>query len=311
MSNKNNDALENLFDLRVFVCIAECQSFTIAAQKLGISRSAAGKSLSRLEAHLNTRLLHRTTRQVSLSDEGLLFYQHALKILNQIEEAESALNKVKQYPRGRLRISLPVAFGRLHVLPILQDYLNQWPEIRAEIYFSDDYSDLVKDAFDLAIRIGGNDDSRLVRRVLAPHRLLTCASPTYLAQYGTPEKIEDLHSHRLLGFAHQGVAVPWHFKVNNERYDYPVRGQTLFSNTEAISDAALSGFGICHVGAFLVGKHISDGSLIPILQQYSHAEAPICAVYPSKLYLPLKVKLFLELIDQAWNKRAIWDSSIS
>lgn len=299
--------LDNLFDLRVFVAIAQCQSFTLAAQKLGVSRSAVGKSLSRLEHHLNTRLLHRTTRQVSLSAEGQLFYQHAIKILNQIEEAESALNTAKQYPRGRFRISLPVAFGRLHVLPILQDYLNQWPEIQAEIDFSDDYCDLVKDAFDLAIRIGGNDDSRLVRRVLAPHRLVTCASPAYLEQYGTPLQIDDLNSHRLIGFSHQELAVPWRFKVDNQDFYYPVNGPITFNNTEAITDAALCGFGICHVGAFLVGQYIADGRLIPILQQYCHVEPPICAVYPSKRYLPVKVKLFLELIERTWNKQAIWD----
>ncbi|SPL69329.1 LysR family transcriptional regulator [Acinetobacter stercoris] len=307
MSNKDHYLLDNLFDIRIFICIVENSSFTLAAQKLGISRSAAGKSLSKLENQLNTRLLYRTTRQVSLTDEGQLFYQHSLKILNEIENAESALNKTKQYPRGKLKISMPVAFGRLHVLPILQKYLIQWPEVQAELYFSDEYCDLVKDGIDLAIRIGGNDDSRLVRRVLAPHRLLTCASPEYLRKHGTPQKIEDLNTHHLLGYSHQGMILPWRFKTNNESYEYKVRGQLSSSNTEAIKDASISGLGICHLGAFLVGKNIANGSLIPVLKEFHHPEPSICAIYPSRHYLAPKVKLFLELIQQTWQNKAIWD----
>ncbi len=170
--------LDNLTDLLVFIRVADACSFTLAAERLGISRSAAGKCVTRLEARLATRLLQRTTRSVSLTEDGAVFYEYAQRILSQAEEAETALNTRRQTPRGRLRLDVPVSLGRLHILPILREFLTQWPEVDADVSFSDDYSDLVRDGIDVAIRVGGSDDSRLVRRVLAPHRLITCAART-------------------------------------------------------------------------------------------------------------------------------------
>lgn len=162
--------LDNLTDLLVFIRVADACSFTLAAERLGISRSAAGKCVNRLEERLATRLLQRTTRSVSLTEDGAVFYEYAQRILSQAEEAETALNTRRQTPRGRLRLDLPVSLGRLHILPILREFLAQWPEVDADVSFSDEYSDLVRDGIDVAIRVGGSDDSRLVRRVLAPHR---------------------------------------------------------------------------------------------------------------------------------------------
>lgn len=200
--------LDNLTDLLVFIRVADACSFTLAAERLGISRSAAGKCVNRLEERLATRLLQRTTRSVSLTEDGAVFYEYAQRILSQAEEAETALNTRRQTPRGRLRLDLPVSLGRLHILPILREFLAQWPEVDADVSFSDEYSDLVRDGIDVAIRVGGSDDSRLVRRVLAPHRLITCAAPDYLARYGTPAKPEALGDHETLVFSHQGLPAP-------------------------------------------------------------------------------------------------------
>lgn len=196
--------LDNLTDLLVFIRVADACSFTLAAERLGISRSAAGKCVNRLEERLATRLLQRTTRSVSLTEDGAVFYEYAQRILSQAEEAETALNTRRQTPRGRLRLDLPVSLGRLHILPILREFLAQWPEVDADVSFSDEYSDLVRDGIDVAVRVGGSDDSRLVRRVLAPHRLITCAAPDYLARHGTPAKPEALGEHETLVFSHQG-----------------------------------------------------------------------------------------------------------
>lgn len=200
--------LDNLTDLLVFIRVADACSFTLAAERLGISRSAAGKCVNRLEERLATRLLQRTTRSVSLTEDGAVFYEYAQRILSQAEEAETALNTRRQTPRGRLRLDLPVSLGRLHILPILREFLAQWPEVDADVSFSDEYSDLVRDGIDVAVRVGGSDDSRLVRRVLAPHRLITCAAPDYLARHGTPAKPEALGEHETLVFSHQGLPAP-------------------------------------------------------------------------------------------------------
>ncbi|QVV78134.1 LysR family transcriptional regulator, partial [Serratia marcescens] len=243
--------LDNLTDLLVFIRVADACSFTLAAERLGISRSAAGKCVIRLEERLATRLLQRTTRSVSLTEDGAVFYEYAQRILSQAEEAETALNTRRQTPRGRLRLDLPVSLGRLHILPILREFLAQWPEVDADVSFSDDYSDLVRDGIDVAVRVGGNDDSRLVRRVLAPHRLITCAAPDYLARHGTPAKPEALGDHETLVFSHQGLPAPWRYLVNGQLHEQPVRGRMRFNNVEALRDAAVAGAGLCQVGAFL------------------------------------------------------------
>jgi DNA-binding transcriptional LysR family regulator len=301
--------LDNLTDLLVFIRVADACSFTLAAERLGISRSAAGKCVNRLEERLATRLLQRTTRSVSLTEDGAVFYEYAQRILSQAEEAETALNTRQQTPRGRLRLDLPVSFGRLHVLPILRQFLAQWPEVEADVTFSDDYSDLVREGIDVAIRVAGNDDSRLVRRVLAPHRLITCASPDYLARCGAPDNPGELHEHQMLVFTHQGIPAPWRYLINGHLHEQPVRGRMRFNNVEALRDAAIAGEGLCQVGAFLVGEQIAAGTLVPVLERYCRPGPPICAVYPSRRHLSPKVKLFLAAIELRWQGRAIWETA--
>lgn len=307
MANIIQMPFDHLSDILVFVRVADAHSFTMAAEKLGISRSAAGKCITRLEKCLTTRLIHRTTRSVSLTEEGQVFYEHAIRILAEVDEVGNVINKRNQTPKGRLRIDLPVAFGRLHVLPILRNFLERWPEVDAEVTFSDEYSDLVRDGIDLTIRIGGNDDSRLVRKVLAPHRLITCASPHYLETYGIPEVPDDLLHHDTLVFSHRGMPVPWHYEVNNQHRDYPAKGRMRFNNTEALRDAALAGCGLCQVGAFLVGEQVAAGTLVPVLDRFCRTEPPICAVYPTKRHLSPKVKGFIAAIEDCWHGQAVWE----
>ena len=184
MADKNGLLLDNLFDVLVFVRVSETGNFTSAAEKLQISRSAAGKCLQRLENRVSTRLLHRTTRRLRLTEEGECFYLHAKRILSEVDDAENALYEGRQKPSGTLRVAVPVVFGRNYVMPVIQQYAAQWPDVDIDVSFSDDYCDLIQEGIDVAVRIGGNDDSRLVRKVLAPHRLVTCASPGYLALHG-------------------------------------------------------------------------------------------------------------------------------
>ena len=154
--------------------------------------------------------------------------------------------------------------------------MAQWPEVDADVSFSDEYSDLVRDGIDVAVRVGGSDDSRLVRRVLAPHRLITCAAPDYLARHGTPAKPEALGEHETLVFSHQAAGAP-RYLVNGQLHEQPVRGRMRFNNVEALRDAAVAGAGLCR-GAFLVGEQIAAGTLVPVLERYCRPGPPICAV---------------------------------
>ena len=247
MDNKTLAGIDHIGDLRAFVRVADACNFTLAAERLGLTRSAVGKCVARLEAGLGVRLLHRSTRSVSLSDEGRLFYEHATRILSEVDNAAGAMARRKQTPRGRLRIDVPVSMGRLHVLPLVREYLDRWPDVEAELSFSDDYSDLVRDGIDLAIRIGGDGDSRLVRRVLAPHRLITCASPAYLARHGMPATLDELPRHQVLAFVHAGAVVPWRYSAGGEERQLHVAGRLRLGNTEALRDAALAGAGIAQL----------------------------------------------------------------
>ena len=179
-------AIDRMKDISVFVHVAEAKSFTAAAERIGLSRSAVGKSIVRLEDRLGVRLLQRTTRSVSLTGEGAAFHERCVRLLADLDEAEMAMLSHSQAPRGRLRLDLPVSFGRLHVLPILNDFMRKWPEISVSASFSDRYVDLIDEGVDIAIRIGDTEDSRLMTRLLAPHRLVTCAAPAYLESHGVP-----------------------------------------------------------------------------------------------------------------------------
>lgn len=258
MADKNGLLLDNLFDVLVFVRVSETGNFTSAAEKLQISRSAAGKCLQRLENRVSTRLLHRTTRRLRLTEEGERFYQHAKRILSEVDDAENALYEGRQKPSGTLRVAVPVVFGRNYVMPVIQQYAAQWPGVDIDVSFSDDYCDLVQEGIDVAVRIGGNDDSRLVRKVLAPHRLVTCASPGYLALHGIPETPEQLTEHTCLVFRHRGRNVPWQFMRDRETQLYPVTGRYSLGDTGAVLDTALTDGGVCQLGAFLAGASDSE-----------------------------------------------------
>lgn len=298
--------IDHIGDVLAFVRVADAQSFTLASEKLGLSRSAIGKCIARLEQSLGARLLHRSTRSVSLSDEGRVFYEHAQRILAEVDNATDAMASRQQAPRGRLRIDLPVALGRLHLMPLLHDYLAQWPQVDADVSFSDDYTDLVRDGIDVAIRIGGEADSRLVRRVLAPHRLITCAAPAYLDRHGAPASPDDLPRHQTLAFTHMGALVPWRYTHQGQDRNVQIAGRVRLGNTEALRDAALAGAGIVQLGAFLVGDDLRQGRLVPLLESYAPPGAPVCAVYPHRRHLAPKVRRLIDGLAARWEHGAPW-----
>ncbi|MHA7881909.1 LysR family transcriptional regulator [Nitratireductor rhodophyticola] len=298
--------LNRIGDVLAFVRVADSQSFTVAADRLGLSRSSVGKCIVRLEESLSTRLIHRTTRSVTLTEEGRIFYEHAMRILGEADDAKAALAQRNEIPRGRLRLDLPIAMGRLHVLPVLQDFLAQWPDLVADISFSDEYRDLVAEGIDVAIRIGGAPDSRLIRQVLAPHHYITCAAPSFLEQNGIPRSFDDIQHYDKIVFSHANGVSRWRYKVNGEDRDVSVQGRLRLGNTEAMRDAALAGLGLVQLSAFLVGEDIRQGRLIAVMTEFTREEPPICAVYPTRRHLSPKVRMFIEEIRQRWRSGPPW-----
>lgn len=305
-ASPRSQRLDHIGDLLAFVRVADAHSFTTAAEKLGMTRSAIGKCIARLEQGLGVRLLNRSTRSVSMSDDGQLFYEHAQRILSEVDNATDAMASRQTAPRGRLRIDLPVSLGRRHIMPVLRRYLQRWPDVQADVSFSDDYTDLVRDGIDVAIRIGGDADSRLVRRVLAPHRLITCASPGYLERHGAPPSLESLHSHQTLCFTHAGHQVPWRFSVHGQERLVSVTGRLRLAHTEALRDAALAGDGIAQLGAFLVAGDLQSGRLAAVLEPWARPGPAVVAVYPHRRHLSPKVRLLIDEIAGLWRLEPPW-----
>lgn len=302
--------IDRMSDIIAFVRTADARSFTLAAGQLGLSRSAVGKRIVRLEERLGLRLLHRTTRSVSLTDEGAVFYERCQRILTDLDEVEAAMATRKQEPSGRLRIDVPFSFGRLHVLPLLHRFMGDWPQLAVNVSFSDRYTDLIDEGIDLAIRIGGAEDSRLMTRTLAPHRLVTCATPAYLEANGIPKTVEALADHSCLTFMHGGRVADWRFTVKGRLQTMPVHGRFSAGNAEALRDGVLAGYGIGQLATFLVGDDLRNGRLIPLLEGYEIAGEPVRAVYPSPRHLSPKVRHFIDLLAGQWSPCPDWDRGL-
>ena len=299
--------IDRIKDINVFVHVADTKSFTIAAEQVGLSRSAVGKSVTRLEDRLGVRLLQRTTRSVSLTSEGTAFNERCVRILADLDEAEHAMLSHAQAPRGVLRLELPVSFGRLHVLPIVSQFMDKWPELVVTVSLSDRYVDLIDEGIDLAIRLGGSDDSRLMTRLLAPHRLVTCASPAYLERYGVPHHIDELGNHSCLAFVHGGRPVDWQFAIGGQVRPTPIRGRFSATNAEALRDATLAGYGIARLATFLIADDLRAGRLVPILGAFATDGPSVRAVYPSSRHLSPKVRSFIDELLNAWRPMPPWD----
>jgi DNA-binding transcriptional LysR family regulator len=301
--------IERMKDISAFVHVAEAKSFTAAAERMGMSRSAVGKSVVRLEDRLGVRLLQRTTRSVSLTGEGAVFHERCIRILADLDEAEMSMLSHSQAPRGRLRLELPVSFGRLHVLPLVNRFMRKWPEISVNVSFNDRFVDLIDEGIDLAIRLGGSDDSRLMTRLLAPHRLVTCATPAYLQRYGIPTEVDQLAEHSCLAFVHGGRPVEWRYTIDGHIRSITINGRFSSSNAEAVRDATLAGYGIAKLATFLISDDLRAGRLVRVLDDIAADGPSVRAVYPSSRHLSPKVRSFIDELVDAWRPEPPWDQA--
>lgn len=294
--------LDNIGDLRVFLMVADTGSFTKTADIAALSRSAVGKTIAKLEKNLQTRLFHRTTRVVRLSDEGSVFYDYALRIVKMMEETEQVFHH-NQAPHGKLTITVPSVFGRLHVMPVIWEYKARYPEVEVLVFFTDEYQDIVREGIDLAIRIGSSADSSLIQKVLTHHQLITCASPVYLAENGIPETLDALSDHQCLRYLHEGKPVTWKYQSQGEAFEVSPKGLIALQDTESLLMAALAHRGIVQLSSFLVDNEMHKGNLNRILSDFLPKKEPIFAVYPSKKYLAPKVRGLINLFSEAWSKK--------
>lgn len=291
---------ERLDSLLIFVQAAKHRSFSEAARQLGMSPSAVSRAVQRLEERLGTRLLHRTTRSLSLSEDGEHFYISAQQILNDLEEAELSLHRSRSTPTGTLRINLIPSMARMHIVPALPAFAAQYPELKLDISLSDRRVDLIKDGLDAVVRVGIHPDSSLIMQFLGIACTVVCASPDYLKQHGIPKTPEDLLQHHCINHVipQTGRVRAWQFQKDGKPLELEVTGTFTIDHAETATAAAIAGAGIIQLYNFVVGEAISKGQLVPLLQDYAPTGVPIAVVYAQKRYLSAKVKAFATFMQE-------------
>lgn len=296
--------MESLTSLVAFVHAAEQQSFVAAAQLAGATPSAIAKAVARLEARLDVRLLRRTTRSMSLTEEGEVFYERCKRILDDLADAEATMLHSRSRPAGRLRITMPQIVGHHLFLPILPAFVASYPEIKLDIDFEDRVTDLVAEGIDVGIRSGELADSGLIARVLGRQHFVVCGAPAYLERRGRPLTPADLAHHDCIHFRYpsSGRIAPWSFEPPEIR---PVLPRSLvFNNTDAGLRAAVIGLGLAHLPVYVAEPYIASGALVPVLTQFMAPFGALSLVWPAQRRLSPKIRVFVDHVAAAMAAQA-------
>ena len=299
--------MDRLSAIQVFAQVVESGSFAKAAERLALSASAASRHVAELEAHLQTRLLNRTTRRVTLTEPGRAFYERAVQLLADLAEAEQEAARAAVVPRGTIRLTTSVNFGVRQVAPAIADFMARHREVAFDVSISERIVDLVEEGFDLAVRIGSPGSENLVARKLGETRLVLCAAPAYLAAHGTPEAPEDLASHDCFTYEYLAPRNVWRFRdASGAERAVRVAGRLHSNNGDLLAEAAARGAGIAFEPAFIVGPEVRAGRLVRLLEDFVPPPLPIYAVYPSRRHLSAKVRLFVEFLAERFALAPDW-----
>ncbi|CAN5438396.1 LysR family transcriptional regulator [soil metagenome] len=295
--------MDRIDAMRAFVSVADLQGFAPAARKLGLSASAVTRLIASLENQLGARLLQRTTRSVTLTDVGARYLERARRILGDIEEAEGSVQAERTQPSGKLVVSAPLMFGRLHVGPIMSAYLKKYPDVSAELRLSDRMINLVDEGVDIAVRIGHLADSSVVARAVGDMRRVVVASPRYLKAHGTPLKPSDLAGHEIIQFAGASSLSEWRFTEAGREIRIPHASRFTTNSTDAAVLHAEQGGGLIGVLAYQAAESLKAGRLKIVLADYEPPLMPIHLVYPTSRLLSAKVRAFVDLVVAQANWR--------
>ena len=291
--------------LTLFLRVAALHNISQAGQELGLSPAVASAHLNKLESSLGVRLIHRTTRKVSLTPEGQAFLNHAEDVISAVESAKASVGAGSTSPTGTLRIAAPASFGRQHILPALNGFMQKYPKLKLDLKLSDTIVDLVEGGFDIAIRNSELKDSSLIARKLSDDKRVLCASPSYLEKYGKPATPYDLHTHNCITLF--GLET-WTFKRGKELIKIKTTGNFRTDNGEAVRDACCNGLGITINSRWNAYKQLKQGELIALLPEFPLAtQTAIWAVYPSSRQLALKVRVFIDYFTEYFGDTPYWE----
>ena len=292
--------------MKVYCSVVENDSLADAARKMNVSPSVVSKHLSALEDHLGVRLLNRTTRRISITEEGTAYYERCKQIITDVAEAEIEVSSAHTAPRGLLKITAPVTFAHRHLTPHLPKFLDMFPEVEVQVQVNDRVVDLVDEGIDLAIRISQLKDSSLIARRLAPNRRYIAATPEYLERNGTPKSIDDLKDHRLITWPPGNPLNDWHFLIDGVDRIIKVKGAIAVNEGDAILTTLLAGGGLGMTQEFLAGPFVKEKKLVPLLEEIVREDNPIYAVYPSSRHLSPKVRAFVDFLVETYGPKPYW-----
>ncbi|MCG9581043.1 LysR family transcriptional regulator [Vibrio tubiashii] len=295
----------------IFVSVVESGSFSTAASKLNITKSAVSKRITQLEDELGIRLINRTTRKLSLTEAGQRYYDYVVQSLSLAQQGIDAVTELQGNPRGTLKVTAPMSFGVLHIAPLISDFLALYPDVEIDLNLEDRMVDLVAERFDVGIRIGDLPLSNLVAKRLAPCRSVLCAAPGYLSQHGLPSKPSDLSKHSCLQYSYYRGGSEWSLHSAGNEFKVIPKGRLVVNNSEAIRRAVLGGSGIANLPTFIAGKDIAAGNLQVVLSDYALPSHAVYAVFPEKKHMPHKARAFIDFINQRLGTETpYWDEGL-
>ena len=306
----NNAAVDRLLAIQAFAKVVEVGSFARAAERLGLSTSAVSRQVSELEAHLDARLLNRTTRRLSLTEAGQSFYEHAVQLLADLDDAEASVRGATTAPKGTLRLTCGVSFGIRYLAPALADFAVAFPDVVFDLDVSDRAVDLVEEGFDLAVRIGNIGQQGMVSRRLGWTQIVCCAAPAYLERRAAPLATPaDLAGHECLSYTNAGVPNTWRFNAadgHGEEVAVRISPRHRSGNGQLLASLASHGLGVVYAPDFIVAEDIRARRLVPLLAGYRPPRSPIAAVYPSRRHLSAKVRAVVDYLARRFESDHPW-----
>ncbi len=299
---------DRLSQMRVFAQVVEAKSFSAAADELGTSKSLASRHVSALERSLSVKLLHRSTRKLSLTEAGALFYEHCARIVQEADLAEQRLTRTQSEPAGLVRVTAVPAFAVRHVLPLLTEFHQKYPKIQVKLFCSNRALDLGDEGFDLGIRVSFGPASNLVARKLAVNRSVLCASPAYLERHGRPRRVEDLHKHQCVIFPALAPKGVWTLRRNSQKYSVQVTGMFETDEMDVVYAAVAAGLGIGILPLYIVGDALQRGQLVPLLRQLQFTpESSIYLVYLPDRTLSSRVRALIDFLVERFGPIPSWE----
>ena len=297
--------MDKLHAMEIFARVAELESFTKAAERLDLAPASVSTAIRNLETHLGVRLLMRTTRKVSLTDDGRAYLERCRRLLAEIEETESALKQTQTSPQGRLRVEIPTGLGHLYVTPALPAFTARYPDVKVVMTMGDRFVDLTEEEVDVILRIGALEDSAMVARRIYDARFVTCAAPEYIARHGAPKTPRDLAKHNCLGYfsASLGRSARWTYRKGAQEIVHAPEGTLHMNNPEALVDLAAAGAGIVCMLETGPLRAIREKRLVTLLEDWETPAMPVSVLYWPSRHLSAKVRVFVDFVTELFAKQ--------